>query len=1108
MALNSGLTVDPQGYLVKAMRAVIAAASELAKCADIDSMYRLAVDVALYRLGVERCAIFWLDDGEFRGTYGTNARREIVDERRQRFPLNDEWLSRLNALSPDGPPWALVEEPQYEWDGERSIRVGTGWIAITPIYLGKTLGGVVVNDAAIRGTPPDPIVQEAVAVFASMLGNVIENKRAELALSHERNLLRTVIDSLPDYIYIKDAESRLLLNNAAHARIAGLDRPDDVIGKTDFDLFPPDMAAQYYADDQAIITSGTSLINREEVGPGPDGQRAWSLTTKVPLRDQNGVVIGLVGMTRDISQLKEARAALERSNDELESRVQTRVAELARANAALQAAMEERLRIESALAHERNLLRTLIDHLPDQIFVKDKDSRFVLANKMCADVIGVASIDELIGKTDRDFYPAQSAEPFLADEREIVASGRPLIDREELNVNGQGVERWFATTKIPVRNEQDRVVGLVGISTDITERKQRELQLRHSEERFAKAFNASPLAIAINALDTGIFLDVNSRFLDLVGYARAELIGCPADQLPLLATMTDFDRLEALLRENSRVRSFETELVTKIGDHRDVLLAMELIEVDGTPCALVMAEDVTERKRAEKALVDERTMLRTLIDALPDYIFVKDKSGRFIASNIAHAQAAGVDDPERFIGRTAADFFPKALADRYDADDRDVLETAMPIISAERTTLARDGREIYVSTTKVPLKDETGRVVGLVGISRDVTENRRTELVLRESEQRYRTLFELSPDGILVAQDGKIVYVNAAAVTMFRADQPQDLIDRSLPDLMDGDTTALSAWLEAATGKVSPAPLTAKIAMCDDLPLDVEIIAAPVTFGSQTGLQVIIRDISERIQAEASQRESERLRGALEKERELRELKSKLMVTISHEFRTPMTIAQSSADLLVDYFDRMAPEKRREHLDRIISQIHKLIEMMEDINFIVQASFDDLTLKIEPIDLAVLCDSLVGELQASTDVHHRFVVEADRQLPALQLDMRRIKYVVTNLLSNAMKYSPHGSTIRLDLYGEVDEVVLRVTDQGIGISANDRQRLFEPFYRGQNVGVVRGTGIGLSIVKEIIDMHSGTIGIESELGRGTSVTIMLPMSESIDERSIDQRHVE
>jgi PAS domain S-box-containing protein len=157
-----------------------------------------------------------------------------------------------------------------------------------------------------------------------------ERKRAEEALTEERNLLRTLIDNLPDYIYAKDTESRFVLGNIAAAREVGATTPDEMLGKTDFDFFPEELAAQYYADEQAIFRSGQPLVNREEPVIDHVGNRLWVLTTKVPLRDSQGQIVGLVGMNHDITERKRAEEALRESEARLRRFYESDVAGFAR----------------------------------------------------------------------------------------------------------------------------------------------------------------------------------------------------------------------------------------------------------------------------------------------------------------------------------------------------------------------------------------------------------------------------------------------------------------------------------------------------------------------------------------------------------------------------------------------------------------------------------------------------------------------------------------------------------------------------------------------------------------------------------------------------------
>jgi PAS domain S-box-containing protein len=272
-------------------------------------------------------------------------------------------------------------------------------------------------------------------------------------LVQERDLLRTLFDNLPDNIFGKDRQSRFLINNLAHVRALGATHPDEVIGKTDLDIFPAELANQYYEDEQALMKSGQPL-NREETGVNPHtGEKRWLQTTKVPLRDKQGVVMGLIGISRDITDLKQAEEALRQSRDELERRVSERTAEL---------------------SQERLLLGALLDSIPDRIYFKDAQSRFLKCSKAVAARLGLKDVELIVGKTDFDFHPPDRAKEFYEDEQKIIKSGEPLINKIEKQTRPNGEIIWASVTKVPLRDSEGKVFGLVGISRDITEWKRAE----------------------------------------------------------------------------------------------------------------------------------------------------------------------------------------------------------------------------------------------------------------------------------------------------------------------------------------------------------------------------------------------------------------------------------------------------------------------------------------------------------------------------------------------------------------------------------------------------------------------------------------------------------
>ena len=414
--------------------------------------------------------------------------------------------------------------------------------------------------------------------------------RENAQLTRERDSLRTLIDSLPDRIYIKDRQSRFLVNNPAHVQALGATCQDEVIGKTDLDIFPAKMARQKFNDEQELMKSGQAL-DREESAVNPrTGETRWLQTTKVPLRDKQGVVVGLMGISRDITERKLAEEDLRRARTELEKRVAERTTEI---------------------IQERRLLRTLIDNLPDCIYAKDAAGRKTMANAADLKNLRCKTEAEAVGKTDFDLFPPAVAEKFWADDQKVI-QGQAVINREEYFVNDEGEKRWLLTSKLPLRDENGKITGLVGIGSDIT-----------------------------------------------------------------------------------------------------------------------------ERKLAEEALARERSLLRTLIDNLPDCVYAKDAAGRKILANPADLINLRCKTEAEAIGKTDFDLFPRDIAEKFWADDQKVIQ-GVPVINRAEYVLDENGGKRWLLTSKLPLRDQDGTIAGLVGIGRDITEQKEAEDALRDSETKLR----------------------------------------------------------------------------------------------------------------------------------------------------------------------------------------------------------------------------------------------------------------------------------------------------------------------------------------------------------------------------------
>ena len=239
------------------------------------------------------------------------------------------------------------------------------------------------------------------------------------------------------------------------------------------------------------------------------------------------------------------------------------------------------------------------------------------------------------------------------------------------------------------------------------------------------------------------------------------------------------------------------------------------------------------------------------------------------------------------------------------------------------------------------------------------------------------------------------------------------------------------------------------------------------------------------------------LKEALEKEKEINELKTRFISTASHEFKTPLTSVLSSAEMLKRYGRKWDEEKYEEHISRIKNSIEYVNKLLDEVLTISRVDSGKIEFCPEEINLHDFCLSIFNEVKPSLKENHEFIFNFHPQKQKYILDKKLINYIITNLLTNAIKYSPDGGKIELNVFEKEDFVFIEVKDSGIGIPEEDKKYLFERFHRCRNSEGIPGTGLGLSIVKESVELHKGTISVQSQLGRGTTFTVKLEKIKEI-----------
>ncbi len=377
-------------------------------------------------------------------------------------------------------------------------------------------------------------------------------------------------------------------------------------------------------------------------------------------------------------------------------------------------------------------------------------------------------------------------------------------------------------------------------------------------------------------------------------------------------------------------------------------------------------------------------------------------------------------------------------------------------------------------------------------LEKEIAERKLVEQELRLSHEILRYL----PSGVIMTDMNGIIQRwmgHAKEIFGYTAEEAigQSVNIVRLPEFQDEFTQKIIQTVRAEGLFVSEMPYVRK----DGSHVDVEVTISALydTENNIVALIGINQDISERRQAEQLRNERTHLELQLEKEKDLTQFRAQLISIISHEFRTPLTVIQNSSTLLVDYEDRLSPQKRHERIRSIMDQVERLAKMLDDIDILLKSQRGFLQYDPKLTNIVEFGTELHTELKHIMHDNHEFIFNHVGRFPLVSIDRELLRHALINLVSNSVKYSEDGGQISLEFICENDMMTINVRDQGIGIPPEDADNLFEPFQRAHNVGNIRGTGLGLSLVKDIVELHGGKIDFESKLGVGTVFIIKIPL---------------
>ena len=450
------------------------------------------------------------------------------------------------------------------------------------------------------------------------------------------------------------------------------------------------------------------------------------------------------------------------------------------------------------------------------------------------------------------------------------------------------------------------------------------------------------------------------------------------------------------------------------------------------------------------------------------------------------------------------------------SDDRVSFEQALSGVQAGETSyeieyriLRPDGQVRHIESKAEAVFDDAGQLLRLFGTAKDITKRKIAEEKLRKSEANLIAAQRIAHVGIweFDVRSQQLTW-SEEKFRIFGLDpiKTEPTYTQFIEMIHPDDRAVFEQAVSCALTSGTSYEIVFRIRRPSGQIRHIETRGEAIFNSALTVIQLFgtVVDITERKLAE------EETLKALQRERELSEAKSHFIAMTSHDLRTPLTTIQSSVDLLKHRSEKLSSQRQQIHLDRISSSVEQMTGMVQDVLVLSEAEAGKLQLNPTPVDLVQLCQSLVTELLIADKKQHKITFthqgdcstaltgtaslddseEVSIQYP---LDEKLVRYILTNLLSNALKYSPQESIVQLDMACNSESVVFHIQDQGIGIPPEDMPRLFESFYRAKNVGVTQGTGLGLAIVKQCIDLHSGQVNVDSVVGEGTTFSVTLPL---------------
>lgn len=953
-----------------------------------------------------------------------------------------------------------------------------------------------------------------------------ERRRAEERLTQAERNYRNLVEQLPLVTYIDrlDETSSSIYISPQIEELLGY---PPLVWMSDPEFFikvlhPEDRERTLAAHRQAYESGASFSIKYRLLAK--DGREVWIHDEVTIAKDETGRPTHAQGFLVDVTEQKFAALELERRHAELAALHETALDLIDELDAKK---VLERISVRAGeLAGTENTY----------VYVRDGDElRVAVGTGVFSDNVGhrLGKGEGLAGRVWEtgaaqsvdDYQSWEGRHPMYEGVPFHGVIGVPLRSRTEvvgvLGLSYTEAGRQFGEDEVKLLERFAHLVSLAlesarlysAAQEELTERRRAEEAVREAELRYRTLVEHLPLVTYISPADSMRGnLYVSPQVEALLGYPTEEWVRNP-DLLVEAVHPDDWERVQA---DAERVRRtgepLHSEYRYVAADGRTVWVIDETILVrdeQGTPLWVQgFILDITERRVAEET----RARLAAIIESSDDAIMSADLDKRWTSWNSGAERMFGYTADE-MLGKGIALLAPPGKEDEMLSLVGQVVETGQ-VARLETPLLWDDGSLVDVAFTYSPTRDASGQVVGVSAIGQDVTERKRAEAAVRESEAKFRSFVETTEEWVWAMDMEAVHTYSNPAVERILGYKPEEIIGRTWYQLIvEEDREEVARDVAARTEQRQGwSGIVVRCAHRDGSVRYLESTATPALEpdGTLTGWRGTDRDVTGRMHAEA---ERERLLAAEqearasaeaaqrdlaaqnERLRELDRLKDEFIALVSHELRTPLTSIRGYTELLLDEEAGELSTDQRQFLGVVERNSHRLLHLVGDLLFLAQVEAGKLVLEMGALDLGAVASESVEAARPQAEAKGITLTLATSPLPLIGGDRARIGQLLDNLVSNAVKFTPEGGRVDVRVRVLEGNAVLEVRDSGMGIPAGEQHLLFQRFFRTSTATeqAIQGTGLGLAISKAIVEAHEGDISLVSEEGEGTTFSVTLPL---------------